>query len=80
MIPDQIVFRVEQRDNTFRETGTEWVLKAQMVGHQPWVLKTWEKPPSDAIIKEHKTIIMRSFEFYHRHLKIPPFDLSEVTL
>lgn len=78
MISKQVLFRVYERPDTFRKSGKEWALSAQLVGHKPWTIKAWEMKPSEALVADTKEIVMRSFEFYHKHLHIPRFEMSVV--
>jgi hypothetical protein len=56
----------------------EWALGVRLDGASRWVVAKWEKEPSEEQIEQVKTIVKRSFELYHRHLIIPPFNLVEV--
>ena len=78
MISKQIHFRLYERPNVHRKYGKEWALNAQLVGHEAWTLKTWESKPAEKTIADTKETIMRSFEFYHRHLQIPHFEMDVV--
>ena len=80
MFSNQVHFRLYERPNSFRESGKDWVLSAQFVGHSSWVIRSWENKPSDEAIEDVKTIAMRCFEFYHRHLHIPSFDMNVVDI
>ena len=64
--------------NVHRKYGKEWALNTQLVGHEAWTLKTWESKPAEKTIADTKETIMRSFEFYHRHLQIPHFEMGVV--
>lgn len=78
MISKQIHFRLSERTNVHRKSGKEWVLNAQLVGHDTWTIKTWGKKPAEKTIADTKETIMRAFEFYHRHLHIPRFEMDVV--
>ena len=78
MIGNQIQFEVIERKNKHRKSGKEWALDIRFVGEYRWTIYTWKNKPSDKMIEETKEIIMRSFLFYHNHLRIPKFDLREV--
>ena len=76
MIETKINFRVDERTNRFSKNGKEWVLYAKLRDHESWVLKTWDKKPTPDMIKDIQEIILRSFEFYHKHLTIPSFKMK----
>lgn len=78
MISTQIHFWVSERKNVYRQSGREWALYAQLVGHDAWVIKTWEEKPSAETVADTKATIMRAFVFYHRHLQIPYFAMEVV--
>lgn len=78
MISTQVHFWVDERTNSFYKSGKEWALHVQLVGYEPWVITTWDSKPSTVTIATTKTIVMRSFEFYHRHLRIPTFKMEDV--
>ena len=76
MIPEQITFWVEKRKSFGKD---EWALHAQFADHPHWTLKTWPKEPTKKQKDQAIKLIMRSFEFYHRHLHIPSFRLKDVS-
>lgn len=78
MVSKQINFRLVERTNVHRKSGKEWALNAQLVGHDAWTLKTWEKKPAEKAIADTKETIMRALEFYHRHLQITRFEMDVV--
>ena len=75
MISNEISFTVEKR---YVGRSAEWALFARFKDCDRWCLYTWDKEPSEKSIKDVKDLVLRSFEVYHRHLEIPPFNL-EVT-
>jgi hypothetical protein len=77
MTSKQVVFRVENRRNRFAKNGEEWALNAQFVGQPHWTITTWESKPATADVDAIVAVIMRSFEFYHKNLVIPRFELDE---
>lgn len=80
MFSNQVHFRLYERTNAFRKAGKDWALSAQFVGDQLWVIRSWENKPSDNTVEDTKAIAMRCFEFYHRHLKIPSFNMDVVDI
>lgn len=77
MIPTHVSFRLYDRRNSFKKSGREWALSAQFKDYQSWVIKIWgNKKPSDEEVEDVKKVVMRSFEFYHRHLQIPDFNMT----
>lgn len=81
MISKQIKFSLDKRRNVFCEDHIKWALTACFDGlhSNPWTITSWEgeNEPSNTEVEKTKDIIMRSFEFYHNHLRIPSFDLTE---
>lgn len=80
MISNKVYFRLYERSNSFRKSGKEFVLSVQFVDHEPWVIKDWEQMPSQKTVDETKQLAMRCFEFYHRHLQIPSFNVTQVDI
>ena len=80
MISKQITFWVQERRNVHSRQGREWALNAQLVGHPFWTLKVWDSRPTEERVEEVKNIIQRAFDFYHKHLQIPPFELKETVV
>ena len=78
MISTKIHFWISERKNSYTQSGRDWALCAQLVGHYVWVIKTWEKKPSEETVADTKETIMRAFEFYHKHLQIPYFEMEIV--
>lgn len=78
MISKQIYFRLLERPNVHRKSGKEWALNAQLAGHGEWTFRTWEKKPAEKTVADTKETIMRALEFYHRHLRIPSFEMDVV--
>jgi len=78
MISNQVRFQFYERPNAFRKSGKEWALSVQFVNNDPWVIKDWEKEPTPEIVEDVKKVAMRCFEFYHNHLQIPRFDITQV--
>jgi hypothetical protein len=83
MINPNIRFYLEERPNVFRKSGIEYALNIQLGDSDGsfldlWTMKTWESKPSEKTINDTKELIMRSFEFYHRHLHIPQFNINEI--
>jgi hypothetical protein len=76
MISKKVVFRVESRRNRFAKMGEEWALNAQFVGYPHWTITTWERKPATADVDAIVSVIMRSFEVYHKHIVIPQFELD----
>jgi len=80
MICKHVKFWVTERINTFKPSGTEWALYAVFADkvqyRDSWTIKTWDKRPSEETIQEAVEIIIRSFEFYHRSVRIPSFDVT----
>lgn len=76
MIPNEVIFRVENRRKTFVKNGNEWALFVRFVDCSSWCLHTWKNKPTEKEVDCIKKIILRSFEFYHRHLHIPLFNLK----
>lgn len=72
MFPNEVKFTVEKR---IACRSPEWCLFIQFKYHDRWVLKTWQKKPTDEAVKEAQSLVLRSFEIYHRHIKIPSFNL-----
>ena len=78
MIGKQIGFTLLERKNRYRESGKEYAFNVSFVGQGWWTFTTWEKKPSDVIVEEMKDVVLRSFEFYHRHLAMPDYDIKVV--
>lgn len=76
MIANKIRFIVYKRINVHCKNNDEWALDAQFEHRHRWTIKTWEKEPGEKEIDETKEIIIRAFEFYHKHLEIPRFNLT----
>ena len=77
MGPKSVTFFVEDRPNCFAKTGKEWALHAGFDKDNKWTVHTWEAKPSKQAVQDAIDIAMRSFEFYHRHLEIPRFELKK---
>jgi len=60
------------------EKKEEWVLKCKMGDCSFWCFKVYEDYPSEGTIKRDIQLIMKSFEFYHKHLEIPEFSLQPI--
>lgn len=75
MFPEEIVFELRDRGNYFAPNA-EWALYVQVDGDIAWCLKTWDKKPTDAEYKEAVEYAMRCFEIYHKHIRIPQFNLK----
>lgn len=71
--PTEIQFMVERR--VVNETN-EWVLKAKLGNDDWWVITGWFRQPSVELINKTIDVIRRSMEVYHRHLRVPAFDLK----
>ena len=78
MISTEITFSVEKRDNRFAKTNKEWALNASLGGRDAWTLKAWGHKPTSKEVEEAKRIILRAFEVYHAHLRIPPFHMKVI--
>lgn len=76
MGPKTVAFFTEERLNCFAKNGKEWALYAYFDRDNKWTVHTWEIKPSKKAIQETIDIAMRAFEFYHRSLKIPRFELK----
>lgn len=76
MIGHRVIFECEERHNNYSKSGTEWALYVRFPNDDRWVVKTWKRRPSNVDIDEIKDIVLRSFEFYHKNLRIPPFHIS----
>ena len=78
VISKTCTFSVEKRRNVFRTSGTEYALYVSFTGNPSWwLIKAWGKKPTLASIKDAKEVAMRSFEVYHKQIRIPPFQLTE---
>lgn len=75
MIDNEISFWLD-RPTTLG--NKQWILFARIGSRPSWVLKLWENKPTDKEVEDCKTLILRSFEFYHKHLEIPRFEMREV--
>ena len=71
--PTEIQFMVERRvvNNT-----NEWVLKTKIGNGDWWVITGWFRQPSMELINKTIDVIRRSMEVYHRHLRVPEFNLK----
>jgi len=78
MIGKQIIFSLYERNNVYRKSGKEWALNAQLIGHYTWTMKTWESKPAEKTVADTIKTILRAFEYYHKHLQIPPFEMEVV--
>ena len=82
MISTKIAFSLVGRKNVHRKSGREWALEwalnAQLVGHEVWTIKTWERKPTASEVADTEQVIIRAFEFYHDHLRIPSFKMDIV--
>jgi hypothetical protein len=78
MISNEVSFRVYERPNTFSPTGTEWAFYCRSGDHEEWVITSWAYRPNDEEVQQAKDVAFRAFEMHHRHMRIPPFNLSEV--
>lgn len=76
MTPQKTIFTVIERRNVHEKLGKEWALNVLLDEGFGWTLCTWDKEP--ALEQEHNAIELakRCFEFYHRHLTIPSFDME----
>lgn len=72
MTPKEMVFSVWQRSEC------EWILRASLDGSEGWIIKKWEKKPTEAEIQEVQDITMKACELYHRSMRIPRFSLMAV--
>ena len=80
MIEDTVQFYIIKRRNTFVDKGYEWALNARIGSHDTgWTICTFDLKPTENQIKNTKEIIMRSFEYYHLHLRIPPFKMKDTS-
>ena len=73
MTPKEIVFRFEKRN-----VGSPYFLSAQFDNAPYWVFMEWEKKPTQEEIETAKKIFLRACRLYHRHIKFPDFELTEV--
>jgi hypothetical protein len=78
MLPsNRVKFILEKRMNLRQKN--EWALnvtfRQSIFGS--WSLKTWPKKPTPAEVDATKTLILKSFEFYHENLRFPNFDIQE---
>jgi hypothetical protein len=78
MIETTVAFSVIERPNTFKKAGKEWALNVKIGDHNHWTLKTWDTNPRESAVEDTKEVILRAFEFYHRHLSIPRFKITVV--
>lgn len=78
MIPNQIIYRIKERHNVHVKGDTEWALMLQFTGYPSWTLQTWSSKPTQKTVEETLQTMIRSFEFYHRHLSIPRFELEMI--
>ena len=71
--PTEIQFMAERRvvNNT-----NEWVLKTKIGNGDWWVITGWFHQPSKELINKTIDVIRRSMEVYHRHLRVPEFNLK----
>jgi hypothetical protein len=76
VIPTNITFDVEKRVHSYASKG-EWALCGNFPGESRWVFCVWDKEPTHKEVLFTKELILRSFEFYHRHLDIPTFTVKE---
>jgi len=77
MTPTKVHFSLKERVNVFTKNRKEWVLIVAL-DRDLWVIFKWEKKPTEEVVKQTEKIVMRSFEVYHRHLQIPPFQMEEI--
>ena len=76
MIDQKVKFIIEERLNNYRKTRKEWVLKISIDNNSAWAIQAWEKKPCERTINDVKDIVVRSFEIYHNHLRIPRFKIE----
>ena len=77
MAPTKVHFSLEERVNVFAKKRKEWVLLITL-DEEVWAITTWSNKPTEEVIKQFEKTVMRSFEVYHRHLKILPFQLKKI--
>ena len=73
-----VQFYIRKRKNTFVSKGYEWEFNAR-IGDLMQTLCTFDLKPTKNQLKNTKDIIMRSFEFYHSHLRIPAFNMRDTS-
>lgn len=72
-----VQFFIEERTNVYSKKGREWALNCKIGDCDIWTLKTYNSKPRVKTVEKDTTLILRSFEFYHRHLEIPMFELEK---
>lgn len=74
----KIIFRLDERLSSHRKSGREWALDVRFAGEEAWTMKTWEHKPAEKTIEDTKNIIVRAFEFYHKSIVLPVFEIDEI--
>lgn len=78
MIGKKVEFNLIERGNIFNDDGKEWHLMIRFANLDWWTVDTWKKKPKKKELERYKSMIIRSFEFYHAHLYIPRFDIDVI--
>lgn len=73
---NKIIWKVEERRNTFTKSGKEWALEVNFLNSDVWALKTWSEKPNEIEIKDTANLAIRAMDFYHCHLEIPGFNIT----
>ena len=69
-------FYVESRVNVHVPGGREWALYVSLDGGSPWVVATWAKSPAIKTVEETIKVVVRSFEIYHRAIRLPVYSVD----
>lgn len=75
--PNTVKFELIERIDTFRKGGKEWALTCLIEPDHRWTLCAWGTKPTQVTVAFAKELVLRSFEFYHKHLRLIPFNVKE---
>ena len=78
LTPSEVIFSIQQSLNKKNQNKIDFNLKCHFKDSDiNWTLYTWDFMPDVEEINDIKSIVLKSFKFYHANLKIPEFNLED---